>query len=128
MNILAITVPIYIVMGIGYSAGRAGLFSAPDMRVLGKFVVKFALPALLFTALSQRPIADIVNGSYLAAYAVGSLAVFAAVGAFAAQERRTKRIDRHRVVVLEQRVRRLSNRAPDSRAAGRGRARHVHDR
>jgi len=83
MNILAITVPIYIVMGIGYSAGRAGLFSAPDMRVLGKFVVKFALPALLFTALSQRPIADIVNGSYLAAYAVGSLAVFAAVGAFA---------------------------------------------
>ena len=73
MNILAITVPIYIVMGIGYFAGRAGLFSAPDMRVLGKFVVKFALPALLFTALSQRPIADIVNGSYLAAYAVGSL-------------------------------------------------------
>jgi len=52
MNILAITVPIYIVMGIGYFAGRAGLFSAPDMRVLGKFVVKFALPALLFTALS----------------------------------------------------------------------------
>jgi predicted permease len=44
MNILAITVPIYIVMGIGYTAGRAGLFSAPDMRVLGKFVVKFALP------------------------------------------------------------------------------------
>src|SRR6478736_2707580 len=88
MNILAITVPIYIVMGIGYFAGRAGLFSAPDMRVLGKFVVKFALPALLFTALSQRPIADILNGGYLAAYAGGALAVFGGIAAFARLVRR----------------------------------------
>ena len=83
MNILAITIPIYIVIGIGYLAGRAGAFSTTDMRVLGKFVVRFALPALLFTALSQRPIADVIDGSYLTAYAIGSVVVFAAVGAFA---------------------------------------------
>lgn len=81
LNILAITGPIYIVIAIGFIAGRTGLFSGPDMRVLGKFVVNFALPALLFTALSQRPIADILNGRYLTAYATGSLAVlFAATG------------------------------------------------
>jgi len=45
--------------------------------------VKFALPALLFTALSQRPIGDLLNGRYLAAYALGSVAVFAATAAFA---------------------------------------------
>jgi len=76
LSVLSITGPIYIVIAIGFVAGRTGVFSAPDMRVLGKFVVKFALPALLFTALSQRPIADILNGRYLAAYAGGSLALF----------------------------------------------------
>ena len=83
LNILAITGPIYIVIAIGYFAGRTGLFSGPDMRVLGRFVVKFALPALLFTALSQRPIVDILNGRYLGAYAAGSLAVFLAATAVA---------------------------------------------
>jgi malonate transporter and related proteins len=78
LSILAITGPIYIVIAIGYIAGITGLFSGPDMRVLGKFVVKFALPALLFTALSQRPIVAILNGRYLGAYAAGSLAVFLA--------------------------------------------------
>ena len=75
LSILAITGPIYIVIALGFLAGRSGLFSRADMRVLGKFVVNFALPALLFTALSQRHVADILNGRYLAAYALGSLAV-----------------------------------------------------
>jgi hypothetical protein len=83
LSVLSITGPIYIVIAIGFLAGRTGVFSAPDMRVLGKFVVKFALPALLFTALSQRPIADILNGRYLAAYAGGSLALFFAALAVA---------------------------------------------
>ena len=75
LNILAITVPIYIVIAIGFVAGRSGLFSGPDMRVLGKFVVNFALPALLFTALSQRAIAEILNFRYLAAYGLASLTI-----------------------------------------------------
>jgi malonate transporter len=51
------------------------VFSKTDMRVLGTFVVKFALPALVFTALSQRPVRDILNGRYLLDYALGSLVV-----------------------------------------------------
>ena len=89
-TILAITGPIYIVMAIGFFAGRARIFSGPDMRVLGTFVVKFALPALLFTALSQRPIADIVNGRYLGAYAAGSLIVFLAAVAYSRFIRRKR--------------------------------------
>jgi predicted permease len=45
------------------------------MRVLGTYVVKFALPALVFTALSQRPVSEILNGRYVLNYAVGSLVV-----------------------------------------------------
>lgn len=86
LNTLAITGPIYIVIALGFLAGRFGLFSKPDMRVLGQFVVKFALPALVFTALSQRPLRDIVDGRYLLAYAAGSLLVMG--GAFFYARRR----------------------------------------
>lgn len=75
LQTLAITGPIYLVIALGFLAGRFGVFSRPDIRVLGTYVAKFALPALIFTALSQRPVADILNGRYLLDYAVGSLAV-----------------------------------------------------
>ena len=48
------------------------------MRVLGTYVVKFALPALVFTALSQRPVGEVINGRYVLGYAVGSLVVMMA--------------------------------------------------
>ena len=75
LQTLAITGPIYLVIALGFLAGRAGTFSKLDMRVLGTYVVKFALPALVFTALSQRPVGEVMNGRYVLGYAVGSLVV-----------------------------------------------------
>ena len=49
LNILTVTTPIYLLIGLGYLAVRVGWFSRTDMRVLGQFVLRFALPALLFT-------------------------------------------------------------------------------
>lgn len=73
VNILLIISPIYIVILLGYLLTRAGLFDKPDMRVFGKFVLNLALPALIFNAVAQRPIADILNGSYILVYLGGSL-------------------------------------------------------
>ena len=75
MNILGITGPIYLVIALGYVATRQGLFAKADMQAFGKFTLNLALPALLFNALSQRSIGEILNGHYLLAYAMGSLAV-----------------------------------------------------
>src|SRR5262245_45066496 len=75
LQTLAITGPIYLVIALGYLAVHRAIFSKADMRVLGTYVVKFALPALVFTALSQRPVGDILNGRYVLNYALGSLAV-----------------------------------------------------
>ena len=72
-GILAITGPIYLVAAIGFLATRFGLFQRADMRVLGKFVVNLALPALLFNALAQRSVAEVLNPVFIAAYAIGSL-------------------------------------------------------
>lgn len=75
LAILSITGPIYIIIALGFAATRLGLFTKADMGVIGKFVVNFALPALLFKSLSQRPIGEILNSSYLLAYVTGTLIV-----------------------------------------------------
>lgn len=74
LSVLSITGPIYFVVALGYACTRAGLFARADMRVLGKFVIQLALPALLFNALSQRSVGEVLNPVFLAAYACGSVA------------------------------------------------------
>jgi malonate transporter and related proteins len=78
LDILAITTPVYLAILAGYVAIRMGMFEKSDMRLFGRFVLNLALPALLFNALAQRPIADIVNPGYLLAYLAGSLLVMGA--------------------------------------------------
>jgi malonate transporter len=75
ISTLAITGPIYLVIALGFLAVRYEVFSKLDMRVLGTYVIKFALPALVFTALSQRSASEILNGRYVLDYAAGSLSV-----------------------------------------------------
>ena len=78
LDILGITVPIYLVIALGYVCTRQGLFAKADLQVLGKFTLNLALPALLFNALSQRRVEDILNHHYLLANALGSMMVLAA--------------------------------------------------
>lgn len=75
LSILSITIPVYLLIGLGYLAARRGWFAAAEMRVFGRFVIQFALPALVFQALAQRPFSEILNGRYLFTYAAGSLLV-----------------------------------------------------
>jgi predicted permease len=75
LDILAITSPIYIIVLIGYLCTRFDLFEKPDMRVFGKFVLNLALPALIFNALAQRHISEVLHPAYLLAYLGGSLLV-----------------------------------------------------
>lgn len=73
LDILSITIPIYIAIALGYGLTRWGLFTKTEMRSFGTFVVKVAMPALLFNALSERSFSDILNSEYLASYALASL-------------------------------------------------------
>ena len=75
LDILAITGPIYFCIAVGFAVTRWGLFAKAEMRVLGKFVINLALPALLFNAISQRPVREVMHADYLLAYALGSLSV-----------------------------------------------------
>ena len=77
LDILSITAPVFIMIAIGYAAVRLGAFDVAAIRILGSYVVVLALPALLFKTVSGRPIADIANASYFAAYLSASIVVLA---------------------------------------------------
>jgi predicted permease len=78
LDILAITSPIYIIVLSGYLCTRFALFEKADMRVFGKFVLNLALPALIFNALAQRHISEVLHPAYLLAYLGGSLMIMSA--------------------------------------------------
>lgn len=77
-DILSITGPIYLAIGLGYLTTRRGWFSAADIRIFGKFVLHLALPAMLFNALVRRPITEILVPGYVLVYLGASLLVVAA--------------------------------------------------
>jgi len=77
LDIVSITAPIFIMIAIGYAAVYSGMFDAAAIRFLGRYVITLALPALLFRAISQRPVAEVANWSYMAIYLSGSLVVLA---------------------------------------------------
>lgn len=79
LQILAITTPIYLIIAAGFLAVRLGLFAKPEMRVLGRFVIHFCTPALIFRALSLRSLDEVLNAPFLLAYTLGSLAVLLGV-------------------------------------------------
>jgi malonate transporter len=83
LDIFTITGPIYLCIAAGFASVRWGLFSPSDMRVLGRFVIQIALPALLFSALASRPLAEVLHPGYLLAFTLGSLAIMLAALWFA---------------------------------------------
>ena len=61
---------------------------AQGMRVLGQFVINLALPALLFNALAQRKLADILNDVVCAARTLSDRLAMRSSGARVAQRTR----------------------------------------
>lgn len=79
LEVLTLTLPIFLLIGLGFLAVRAGWFAAAGLPALAGFVIRFALPALIFLALARRDFAEVMDTRFLAAYALGSL-VAAALG------------------------------------------------
>jgi malonate transporter len=55
MTILASLAPVFLVMALGYWAGRTKEFDTRNIGSLNALVMDFALPAALFTAMAQAP-------------------------------------------------------------------------
>jgi predicted permease len=73
LDILAITGPIYFSIAVGFFTTRLGLFAKADKQVFGRFVINIAVPTMLFKAMAERPIGEVLNASYMLAYLGGTL-------------------------------------------------------
>lgn len=76
ISIAGTVLPIFAVILLGFGAVRGGFFPRSAIGPMGGFVINFCLPAILFTAVSQSPIHQVINPWYVSAYALGSLLVY----------------------------------------------------
>ncbi len=77
LAVLDIILPIFVLIGAGYALGRSGFFSPEDIRMLGRFVIKLALPALMFNAIAAQPLSESIQLSYVLIYGFGTVALMA---------------------------------------------------
>lgn len=78
-TVFNVTLPFFALIGCGYAAARLRVFPDAGIPGLNVFVWYFALPSLVFRSLALRPLAEIVDIPYVAAWAVGGWAVYIAV-------------------------------------------------
>ncbi len=73
-NVLLLCLPIFAVIGLGYIAVRRRIAPPVMVEAVGAFAFTFALPALLFRLMATQPLAEIVDGRFLAGYLLACLA------------------------------------------------------
>lgn len=78
LDVLNITAPLFILIGLGYLSVRIGLFRYPELQGTAKFVMRIGLPALIFHSIAGQPLDKVFNPAYVAGYGGGALAAFAA--------------------------------------------------
>src|SRR6056297_132397 len=71
------TLPFFLVIGVGYGAGRSGFFSEQATAYLTKFVFYFALSAMLFRFSANLSLSEIFDWRFVVAYLWGTGFVYA---------------------------------------------------
>ncbi|WP_417682857.1 AEC family transporter [Roseibium sp.] len=73
LSVLSITAPIFILIGLGFLAVKSGILPAAAAPGMGRFVLYFSLPALIFGTLSRMEFSEVIEPNYLLVYASASL-------------------------------------------------------
>ena len=76
MEVALSIAPVFALIASGYLAIRLGYVPAASMRPIGDFVLRIALPALIFRAVGTVPLSQALNAPFLGAYLAGSLGAF----------------------------------------------------
>ncbi len=78
VQVLSISGTIFALIALGWVLVRRGVFDGKALDVLGAYVVTCALPALIFRAVSSRPLGETFDAAYLLVLFLTSLALFGA--------------------------------------------------
>lgn len=91
--ILAVTAPIFLLIALGFVAVRNGWMPRDGAVAMSRYALLFALPALLFDTLAERPLETILVPGFLLVYVCGSLTAYSIGVTVAAIARRTSPLD-----------------------------------
>ena len=70
------TLPFFLIIGLGYGAGRSGFFTPEATAYLTKFVFYFALSAMLFRFSANLSLAEIFDPRFVMAYLWATAVVY----------------------------------------------------
>src|SRR5690606_31599192 len=79
IEIVTLMLPILFLIGLGLVAVKLKLVTSGHIEGIAAFVLNFALPAVLLSALARQDITKSFNLGYVVAYGAGSLLTFAIV-------------------------------------------------
>ncbi|MEM8581178.1 MAG: AEC family transporter [Pseudomonadota bacterium] len=75
-DLLEVTLPVFLVLSAGYAAVWRGFFSDSNVDALMRFTQNFAIPCLLFAAISRLDLQAVFDWQLLVSYYSGSVASF----------------------------------------------------
>jgi len=76
IDVLLQTLPFFLLIAVGYGAGRSGFFPEEATAWLTRFVFYFALSAMLFRFSANLSLTEVFDLPFVLAYLVGTLAVY----------------------------------------------------
>lgn len=76
IDVLLQTLPFFLLIAVGYGAGRSGFFPEEATAWLTRFVFYFALSAMLFRFSANLSLAEVFDLPFVLAYLIGTLAVY----------------------------------------------------
>ncbi|TYL48844.1 AEC family transporter [Marinomonas sp. IMCC 4694] len=74
--VINITAPIFFLILLGYLGGRLGFIPKELLPGLSRFVLYFALPALVFTKIVSMDVGQLIHPQYMMLYAAGGMFAF----------------------------------------------------
>jgi predicted permease len=83
LGFLALCLPIFAVVGLGFLAVRRGVITPAVTDAVGVFAFNFALPAMLLRLMASQPLAENFEIRFFAGYLAACLVVFFAIMAAA---------------------------------------------
>jgi len=76
LSVFVQTLPFFLIIGLGYGAGRSGFFTEEATGWLTRFVFYFALSAMLFEFSANLSLAEIFDARFVLAYLSGTAFVY----------------------------------------------------
>ena len=74
--LLDVILPVFLLIGFGYAAARAGVFSESNVDGVMRYAQTFALPVLLFKSISALDLTQAYNPGLMLSFYAGAFAGF----------------------------------------------------